>query len=291
MPRRVLILGGHGFMGRWLIPHLRALGDEVVAPTRAEADVRSADALKSAVTDARPDVVINLAGISNVTDGDTETLYDVNTLGHLRLLLAVAHAAPAARVVLASTANLYGEGMVGRASSEEDAPAPKNHYANSKLAAEQLHPLFRNLDSCAVRPFNCIGRGQRPYFFVAKLACAFRRRDPEIKLGDTAVQRDLVDIRDVCVMWERLLAAPKAPHVINFGNGEPVAFADVIATLERLSDHHPHIARSEDIIRAADITYQRADTRIIAALGYRRRHGLEDTLAWMLAEESVSNEA
>jgi len=291
MTRRVLILGGHGFMGRWLTEHLRALGDDVSAPTRAEADIASTSSLSRAIAQSAPDIVINLAGISSVTHGDVETLYEINTLGHLRLLRAVSDAAPAARVFLASTANLYGDSSDRCAFRESDTPAPKNHYAQSKYTAEQLHPLFSGLVTSAVRPFNCIGRGQKPSFFVAKIAAAFRRRDPEIQLGDTTPQRDFVDIRDVCVMWEKLLAAPAPPALINFGNGEAVALSEVFAAFERLSGHHPQLKRAEQFVRAADLAYQRADTTILAALGYKRRHSLEDTLAWMLAEEKSSDEA
>lgn len=278
-------------MGRWLVQHLRALGDDVAAPSRAEADVKTPDTIKRTIAQARPDIVINLAGVSTVTYGDIETLYDVNTLGHLRVLQAVAERAPTARVFFASTANLYGNGADGGAFSESDAPAPRNHYANSKLAAEQLHPLFDGLTTCAVRPFNCVGRGQKPSFFVAKLARAFRRQDTEIVLGDLAIQRDVVDIRDACVMWERLLIAPEAPPIVNFGNGEVVAFADMVATFEQMTGHRPDIVRSEQFVRTGDITYQRADTSILRGLEYQRRHSLEDTLAWMLAEENDSNEA
>lgn len=274
-------------MGSWLTQSLRAAGDDVVAPSRAEADICSSAALKRVVGEAQPDIVINLAGISSVAHDDVERLYDVNTLGHLRLLQAVADVAPAARVFLSSTANLYGEGEDGRPFREADTPAPRNHYANSKWAAEQLHRLFGGLDTCTVRPFNCVGRGQGAHFFIPKVVRAFRMRDTEIELGDTAIRRDIVDIRDVCAMWQALLAAPKAPPVVNFGNGEAVAFTDVIKTLERLSGHGLRILRSERFLRTADIAYQCADKAIIAGLGYQRRHAIDDTLAWMLAEENV----
>ncbi|MCX7360110.1 MAG: GDP-mannose 4,6-dehydratase [Alphaproteobacteria bacterium] len=287
MSRRVLILGGHGFMGSWLTQSLRTAGAVVIAPTRAEADMSSSSALKQVVEQAHPDTVINLAGISSVAHDNLEHLYDVNTLGHLRLLQAVSDVAPSVRVFLASTANLYGEGAEGRAFRETDAPAPRNHYANSKWGAEQLHRLFSELETCAVRPFNCTGRGQGAKFFIPKVVRAFRKRDAEIELGDIAIRRDIVDIRDVCAMWEALLAAPKPPAVVNFGNGEAVAFSGVIETLERLSGHSLRILRSEQFLRTADIAYQCADTAIIAGLGYRRKYAINETLAWMLAEENV----
>jgi len=282
--RRVLIFGGNGFMGRALVSHLRALGDEVVAPSRAEAPIVDAEGVLAATFAARPDVIINLAGISSVQHHDNAALYETNMIGHLRVLEAAAKAAPGARVFLASTANIYGQGA-GASFRESDPPAPLNHYGLSKLAAEQLHLVYaKSLQLCAVRPFNCIGRGQKSSLVVSKLVDAFRRRLPVIELGNLDVRRDFVDIRDVCGMWATLISAAPPP-VVNFGTGETAALMEVVAMLEQLTGHAPKIVSSPAFARAADIIYQQADPSLITSLGFRRQHHLRDTLAWMLADE------
>lgn len=283
--RRILMFGGGGFMGRWLVSHLRGIGDHVEAPTRAAVSMADETAIHAAILATEPEVIVNLAGISSATHADAAALYETNLIGHLRVLQAASAASPGARVFLASTANIYGQGD-GGAFAEANEPAPRNHYALSKLSAERLHPLFADhLSLCAARPFNCIGRGQKTALVISKLVDGFRRRLPDIELGTLAVARDFVDIRDVCRMWELLLAAPEPPPVVNFGNGEAVGLIDIIALLERLSGHRPQIRSSQALVRAGDLTYQRADTSLLASLGYRRQHSLEDTLAWMLAEE------
>ena len=278
-------------MGRWLVPHLRGLGDHVVAPTKAVADIHHESSLHDIVASAAPDTVINLAAISSVTQGSVEAYYETNLLGHLRLLQAVSEVAPTARIYLASTANLYGQSD-GRGFSETDAPAPRNHYAMSKRAAEQLHALYPDLGStCAVRPFNCIGRGQSTVFVVPKLVEAYRQRVAELKLGTLDVARDFVDIRDVCAMWQALLAAPTPPPVVNFGNGEATSLSEIVATLEQLSGHKIRLAHSDRLVRPSDIAYQRANAEIIVGLGYRRRHSLVETLAWMLNDGAAIDDA
>lgn len=292
MTRRVTILGGHGFMGRWLVAHLQEAGCLVSAPRRAEVDVADIDSLRGEIRRHRPDAIINLAGISSVVHEDVAALYETNTLGHLRLLQAVAELAPMSRVFLASTANVYGKGATGQAFRETDNPAPRNHYAVSKLAAELVQAQFP--DICAVsvaRPFNGIGRGQAQTFLVAKLVDAYKRRVEVIELGNVDVRRDFVDVRDLCYMWEALITADSPPPVVNFGNAEAVALVDILATLARLSGHHVRVEVAPRLVRAADLTYQCADNSVISALGYKRRHSLEDTLAWMLADEEKHEQA
>lgn len=292
MTERVLILGGSGFMGRWLATYLMDAGYVVSAPSRAAVDVSDLNALKAYLEQVRPETVINLAGISTVTHSDVAALYRTNMLGHLNVLEAVREVAPTSRVFLASTANIYGEGVEGQAFAETAAAKPVNHYGLSKLAAELLHRQFGGYGAlCAVRPFNCIGRGQAATFLIPKLVRAFRSEDPVLELGNIDIRRDFVDIRDLCAMWGALLAARPTPEAVNFGNGEAVAVVDILRVLEQLSGHSPRIEKASHLVRAADMTYQRADNGVILGLGYKRRYDLVDTLAWMLAGEVENGEA
>jgi GDP-6-deoxy-D-talose 4-dehydrogenase len=281
--RRILILGASGFMGRALAAHLRADGDDVIAPTHAETPMTDAIALRRAIEAAAPEIIINLAGVSSILHGAVGEIYDTNAFGHLRLLEAAAEAAPAARLYLASTANIYGR-SASETFKESDPAAPVNHYAISKFMAERFNAVFAGrLTLSAARPFNCVGRGQKPTLVLSKLVDAFRRRAPRIELGNLDVRRDFVDIRDVCVMWSALLAAAKPPEVVNFGNGVATPLAEIITTLEHLTGHKPEIISAPALLRERDITYQRADTALLESLGYKRRYTLAETLEWMLS--------
>lgn len=272
-------------MGRALARHLRACGFDVSAPPRADVQLSSVEALAALVAEAAPAQIVNLAGISSVTHGDDRALYEVNAFGHLNVLEAVARIAPRARVFLASSANVYGQSKA-EAFAETDPPAPINHYAISKLTAEQFNRLLGDrLSVAAVRPFNCTGRGQKPTLVISKLVDAFRKRAPRLELGALDVRRDYVDIRDVCAMWEAVLAAPSPPPIVNFGTGVATPLRDVIALLEKFSGHSMEIVSAAQFMRARDIAYQRADTRVLDGLGFRRKHDLADTLAWMLSDD------
>jgi GDP-6-deoxy-D-talose 4-dehydrogenase len=283
--RRILILGASGFMGRALAAHLGANGDDVRTPNRAQAPMTDATVLRGVIEAAAPEIVINLAGISSILHGDVREIYETNAFGHLRLLEAAAEAAPIARVYLASSANIYGRSE-RETFKETDPAAPVNHYAISKFMAERFNALFGDrLIVSAARPFNCVGRGQKPTLVLSKLVDAFRSRAPRIELGNLDVRRDFVDIRDVCAMWSALLEAPKPPELVNFGNGVATPLRDVISVLEQLTDHKPQIVSAPGLLRERDITYQRADTAVLESLGYKRRYALAETLAWMLSDQ------
>lgn len=283
--QRILILGGAGFMGRALSQHWRAAGFDVSTPAHADAPLEVGDALERAVAAARPSTIVNLAALSSPIHSDERELYELNAFGHLRLLEGVARAAPEARVFLASTANVYGRGEGGRF-RESDTPAPINHYAISKLMAEQFNRLFSDrLTVCAARPFNCIGRGQKKTLVISKLIDAFRRRLPELQLGDLSVERDFVDIRDVCAMWDVLIGLDAPPPIVNFGTGKATPLLNVIALLEQLTGRRVAISSSPQFMRARDIAYQQADVTLLTTLGFTRQHELADTLSWMIADD------
>jgi GDP-L-fucose synthase len=60
--QRVVVTGGAGFLGRYVVTELRAHGAEVVVPRRAQYDLVQRDACRQLLADARPGIVVHLAG-------------------------------------------------------------------------------------------------------------------------------------------------------------------------------------------------------------------------------------
>lgn len=61
MKMRLLVTGANGFIGRALLPKLKAAGHEVIAPSRQEFDLLEQGRVRALFRDVTPDAVIHLA--------------------------------------------------------------------------------------------------------------------------------------------------------------------------------------------------------------------------------------
>jgi len=62
--KRIMVTGGHGFLGSFVLEALAARGcAEVFAPRKAEYDLTDRDQIVAALADGRPDLIIHLAAV------------------------------------------------------------------------------------------------------------------------------------------------------------------------------------------------------------------------------------
>jgi nucleoside-diphosphate-sugar epimerase len=139
---KLFVTGGTGLVGARLLPRLRDAGHEcraLVRPgrdlpegiTRIEGDLLEPATLAPALDGV--DAVIHLAALFR-TD-DVEAIHRVNLDGTRNLIEAVRAGSPHARVVMASTSNVYAD--VGPHPAREDDPTEAaDAYPASKIAAE-----------------------------------------------------------------------------------------------------------------------------------------------------------
>jgi nucleoside-diphosphate-sugar epimerase len=295
---RVLVTGLRGFTGRYLQPLLERDGLQVhgiaapgepVAERVHTVDLLDADGLTRVLRDVRPQHVVHLAAISHVAHGDVAEIYATNIVGTRNLLRALAEtppdaAAPLRGVLLASSANIYGNAErdpIG----EDCPPQPMNDYAVSKCAMEQMAALWADrLPLTVVRPFNYTGIGQSPSFLIPKIADAFRRRAPELELGNIEVERDFSDVRDVVEAYRRLVHASPA-GVFNVCSGTATSLRQVLALAGELTGHSPAVRVNPAFVRSNEVRRLRGSgARLDAAIGTWARRGMRETLAWMLSD-------
>lgn len=254
----VLLTGAAGFTGRYLREALEARGYRVV-PLQFEgpspSDLTDIGATESAVRNAQPDAVVHLAALSFVGHEHPEEFYRVNVFGTLNLLQALGSLdRPPRCVLIASSGNVYGTPDI-EVLDESVCPAPVNHYANSKLAMENMVRAnwFNRLPIVVTRPFNYTGPGQAKNFLIPKIVQHFRDRAPFIELGNLHVFRDFSDVDDVVAAYMALLEGGVQSEIVNICSGRGIALLDVIRTMNQLAGYEIEVRVNPEFVRENEV--------------------------------------
>lgn len=280
---RILVTGADGFTGRYFLTAAEAAGHEVVA---LRADLTDKAVLQCEVEAARPEAVVHLAAISFVGHADVLAFYDVNVIGTLNLLDALAGLPVTPRsVLLASSANVYGNAEHSPI-TEEQVPAPVNHYAMSKLAMEHMARIYLDrLPLFFVRPFNYTGPGQAESFVIPKLVAHFARKAQTVELGNLDVEREFNDVAFVCEAYLRLLDKAAPGDVFNICSGAPVTLRAVIGMLRELTAHDIEVKVNPQFVRNNEIKTLYGDpAKLINTIGDIAFPTLRETLDSMLKD-------
>lgn len=265
---RVLVTGANGFVGKWMCEHLQSEGDEAIALDRS-IDICDAQATRAHISTLDFDSVIHLAAWADVGSSWTnaEKVFTINATGTLSLLQAVAEYKPGARVLLVSSAEVYGHVKPNDIPITEDTSLqPVSPYAASKVAAEYLGvqaQLAGKLNVIRARPFNHIGPGQRPNFvvsaFAKRIVEAQREGRHEIGVGNLTPQRDFTDVRDVVRAYRLLLERGEPGEVYNICSGEAVSIEDVVKRFIAVSGVDVVTKQDPELVREVDLPVLRGD--------------------------------
>lgn len=279
---RVLVTGLDGFTGRYVQQELEKQGHQVVG---LSADLTAASEVAREVGSLQPQAVIHLAAIAFVGHGDANAFYRVNLIGTRNLLDALAsHAGTLQRVLLASSANIYGNSIEG-VIDESVCPNPANDYGVSKLSMEYMAKLWLGkLPIVIARPFNYTGVGHDVSFVIPKLVAHFARRADCIELGNLDVEREFNDVRTVSKIYSNLLMQGQSGEAYNICSGRPVSLRSVIDALKRITGHDLHIKVNPAFVRANEVHRLCGNpAKLEACIGKLEFPSLEETLRWMLS--------
>ena len=278
---RVLVTGRSGFTGRYLSQALTAAGHEVLP---FDAEITDPIAVNNSVRQQLPDSVVHLAAKAFVYSDDISSFYSINQLGAFNLLDAISRYIPGAPVLIASSANVYGN-MTGGLLTEESPTNPANHYAVSKLSMELGARLWTDrLPITIARPFNYTGRDQEQKYVISKIVDHFRRRAPTIELGNIDVFRDFGDVRSVVAAYVGLLEGHHT-GTFNVCTGCAFSLSEIIELCVKLTNHRPTIEVNKTFVRPNDIqVLVGSPSKLNSALPSWRPIPLEATLDWMLSD-------
>jgi len=136
-------------------------------PWTLKLDIRDKRCIKSVIREAKPDVVLNLAALTDVEycEVHPQEAYDTNAEGALN----VAYACREFEIPLVhiSTVGVF-DGTKGKPYTEEDMPNPINFYGKAKYEAEKEIPKILGNDFI-FRAGWMMGSGERDKKFVKKI--------------------------------------------------------------------------------------------------------------------------
>lgn len=234
MSMKILVTGGAGFIGTYLVKRLLAEGHSVTifdnfsnskkenAPKDVklvEGDIRDVDDVKRVMKDIQ--AVFHLAAITEARSQDEDAVYTVNFIGSKNVFECAKEAG--AKIIFTSSAAVYGESKI---SKETDDCNPLSQYGKSKLRAEKICPP----NSFIVRLFNVYGPGGNS---VVNKFCKAISNYKDITLFGTGMQtRDFVYVDDVV---EAFLLGLNQSGVYNIGTGVETSVMQLIDLIEAIT--------------------------------------------------------
>lgn len=260
---KLMITGQSGFVGRHLQAHLATQQSEWQPVAAVSYDLLDANSLDAWVAAVCPEAVIHLAGQTFVPEAfrDPAHTIQVNLLGTLNLLQALKRNGFQGTFLYVSSGDVYGQVADQLPIDEALLPRPRNPYAVSKLAAENLclqwsftEPDWRIL---IARPFNHIGPGQAGSFLLPDMAQQLIRvrqglQPPQLLVGDVDVSRDFLDVRDVVRAYIHLLANGQSGEIYNVCSGVERNIRELIMQMADLAEVRITLEQHPDRLRKAE---------------------------------------
>lgn len=315
----VLVTGGAGYIGAHVVQQLERRGhaatvvDDLSTGRRERlgetpllvtdlADAASVTALVDFMRDHTTDAVVHMAALKRVDEAMAQPArYFRDNVAQLANVLEAADRAGVRRVLLSSTAAVYGE-TTEEPVTEDLPPAPVNPYGASKLACEQLlgwSALAHGFSAVSLRYFNVGGaasealRDDEGANLVARLAAVARTRGTISVYGDDYATRDGTCVRDYVHVVDLArahvdaldLLVPEAAgthRVFNLGTGAGTTVAEMVRALETVVPPGTfRVARAPR--REGDPAFVVADSaRFTQATGWRPERGVEQMFASLL---------
>ena len=300
---KALIIGAAGFVGNYLIRHLREdkgwevyatkLPHEIVKEeTKAvfDLDILKKEEIKEVLQLVQPDCILHLAAQSSVALSwkNPALTVDINIKGSVNMLDAVREMQVNPRILMIGSGEEYGRILPEETPIvETNCLRPGNIYAATKAAQNMIGKIYADaygMDIILVRAFNHVGPGQAPLFVVSdfcKQAAEIKKglRAPSFQVGNLAAKRDFTDVRDVVRAYGLLIEKGRGGETYNVGSGKALEINEILKRIIALAEIDAEVIVEKERLRPIDIPIIEADIeKLQSDTAWSRSYGLDTTL-------------
>lgn len=315
---KILVTGGAGYIGSFMVRRLLERGDEVVTVDSLEKGHREAIGLKaklmvgnlldkefvaSVFKDNHFDAVIHFAGYISMGESmKNPYIYFQNNIYSSLNLMEEMVKTKTNNLIFSSTAGVYGNPI--KLPISEDHPCnPENPYGESKLMVEKLMTWYQKahgLSSAALRYFNAsgasldgsLGENHNPESHIIPNVIRsiltggkFELFGTDYKTKDGTCVRDyihVIDLVEAHVLAIEKLNKDKGVFFYNVGVGNGYSNKEVVEMIKKVSGKEVQIEEAERRPGDADTLIADA-SKIKSELGFKPRHSDLETIvktAW-----------
>ena len=290
---KILVTGGAGFIGSHVVEHYQGRAEIVVLDNlrsgyRHNLDGRDVTFLEGSITDRAAvraavqgvDLVFHLAAMISVPESmfKPQECVEINVQGLLNVLEEAA-AAGARKLVLASSAAVYGDNPVVP-KVEDMLPEPKSPYAITKLDGEYYLEMFRRegkIATTSLRFFNVFGPRQDPKSAYAAAVPIFMHKafagEPLTIFGDGEQTRDFIYVKDIVAALAFAAETPELHGAFNVGYGGSITVNHLAKLIVGLAGSASPITHLDE--RPGDVKHSRASVQKLLDAGFRHASSLE----------------
>lgn len=286
---KVLVTGAAGFIGKEIAAYFLQNGYEVAGWDRIAAegafpvvlvDMTDEAAVRDALAEAKPDIIIHCAGSADVGKSveNPYTDYTGNVTITHNLLFGMCQAGlEKMRMLFLSSASVYGNPQ--KLPITEETPLnPLSPYAVHKVMCEVLCHYFSahyGMDIRIARIFSAYGAGLRKQIFWDM----YRKLETTGRLdmfGTGNESRDYIHVKDLIRALFILATTDESEPVCNVANGVEVTIREATELFAECAGAAPEQIRFNGVVREGDPLNWRADISKIEKLGYRPAVSIKD---------------